>query len=236
MFYPSLKFKGPKNRPFFYTNFVSTLDGKVAVRNKGYWPIGSKKDFEVLLELRAHADVLVHGKNTALSFRHMERLAEPRFKTLRRKIGKESSLLYMVVSDHPDDQLARHLKSISGAKAVLVTSEAAHLSKKLRETVDVMRFGERHVDIDLFAEYLWAAGKKHVLVEGGPSLVGSFFARDLIDEVFLTIAPKVFGSKPGDTATMMEGSLLSPAQSRRFELLSAKKLGDEMFLRYRTKR
>ena len=71
MLYPNLKFPKVLKRPFFYTNFVQTVDGKVGVGKselQGYWPIGSKKDYEVLTELRAYADCLIHGGNLAREF------------------------------------------------------------------------------------------------------------------------------------------------------------------------
>ena len=70
MFYRNLKFPKIKNRPFFYTNFVQTVDGKVQVlkNTKDYWPIGSKLDHEALLELRAYSDCLIHGSNLAKEF------------------------------------------------------------------------------------------------------------------------------------------------------------------------
>jgi len=44
MLYPNLKFPKFSDRPFFYTNFVQTIDGKVGVKEEGYWPnVFSKK-------------------------------------------------------------------------------------------------------------------------------------------------------------------------------------------------
>src|SRR3989344_9258929 len=83
-------------RPLFYTNFVTTLDGKTAVKSPGYWPIGSEKDYQVLLELRAKADALVHGKNLYKEFGNItaENLKKPSFKNRRIKLGKNPELPY----------------------------------------------------------------------------------------------------------------------------------------------
>ncbi len=233
--YPGLEFSKPARRPFFYTNFVSTIDGKVAVRQPGYWPIGSGRDYEVMNELRAHADALVHGRYTAAMFPTVQSMAKPEFTKLRRRFGKKQPLLYIVVAGHPDTDLLRNLKNLEGIRPILVTREEAILPKGTEAVCEVLRLGERLVDLDLLVEYLESLGVKNVLVEGGPSLLSSFFAHDFIDEVFLTVAPKVVGGESKETLSMVEGRLLSPEQSARFELLSAKKVGHEMFLRYRVK-
>lgn len=236
MFYPNIKFKRIGKRPTFFTNFVSTLDGKVAVQGnagKRYWPIGSRKDYEVLLELRARADALIHGKTTASQFPTVKSIAQPSFARMRRRIGKKRGLLYIVVSASPDVKLLANLRNNLGIKPLLVTTRRAPLAYGAENIVDVARMGEKAVDLPRFARYLKARGVKHALLEGGPTLLGSFFAADLIDEVFLTLAPKIFGGGAGKTLTMVEGALLPPEKVKHFQLLSAKKAGDEMFLRYR---
>lgn len=188
MLYPNLKFSKPlKNRPFFYTNFVQTVDGKVAVKEAGYWPIGSKKDYETLIELRAYADCLIHGKNLYKEFGEITKnsLNKDSFKKLRIKLGKNPELPYIIAT--------RNLKELING-----------FSKK---------------------------GYKNILVEGGPTLLGSFFNEGLIDEVFLTIAPKIYGSKPFSTKTLIEGILLPPNKFK-LKLISVKEIADELFLRY----
>lgn len=179
MFYQKLKFPKFKNRPFFYTNFVASLDGKVAVKKPGYWPIGSSIDHQVLLELRSYADCLIHGKNLAREFGEITK------KSLKKH---HPNLPYIVVNTH-------HLSDL------------------------VFMLQEK--------------GYKKALVEGGPTLLTSFLKEDLIDEIFLTISPKIFGSEKDMTLTLTEGYLFPPDKIKKFKLLSVKKAGDEVFLRYR---
>lgn len=188
MLYPNLKFPKKPNRPFFYTNFVTTLDGKTAVKEEGYWPIGSKKDYEVLLELRAYADCLIHGKNLYQEFgdKTKESLNKESFKKMRVRLGKSPSLPYF---------------------------EATHDLKKLTQE-------------------LQNRGYKNVLVEGGPTLLGSFLKENLLDEIFLTIAPKIYGSEQNKTLTLVEGQLFPKNSTKKLRLISVKPIKDELFLRY----
>lgn len=193
MLYPNLRFPKKANRPFFYTNFVSTVDGKIQVlkNTKDYWPIGSKTDYQTLLKLRSYADCLIHGKNTAKEFGGitLQSLNKPTFKNIRRKIGKDPILPYYVV--------------------------------------------EKRGDLQKLAGDFYKKGYKNVLVEGGPHLLGSFLKENLIDEIFLTIAPKIFGNTESSTLTLVEGVLFPKKSIKKLSLLSVKKVGNELFLRYK---
>lgn len=206
MFYPNLKFsKLPKSRPFFYTNFVQTVDGKVAVSEKGYWPIGSKKDYQVLLELRSHADCLIHGGNLAREFGEitLKSIHQPTFKKMRGVLGKNINLPYYILTKHP-----KTLNNLKPLGANIISGGLVLLIEKLQKK----KF-------------------KHVLMEGGPTLLGSSLKMGLIDEVFLTIAPKIYGSKPNSTKTLVEGILLPP-NNFKLKLISVKRIKNELFLRY----
>jgi len=222
MFYPNLRFPKRANRPFFYTNFVSTVDGKVQVlkNTKDYWPIGSKTDHKVLLELRAYADCLIHGRNLASEFGEItiDSLNKSAFKKMRKRLGKNPNLPYYVVTNHPQEL------SNLGSGVTVIGSNLKQLSNDLHKK-----------------------GYKNVLVEGGPTLLGSFLKENLIDEIFLTIAPKIFGNEQGSTLSLVEGVLFSarkqsPSKARglfpknsvkTLSLLSIKKLGSELYLRYK---
>lgn len=189
MFYQNLNFPKVKGRPFFYTNFVQTVDGKVAVKKEEYWPIGNKIDHDVLMELRSYADCLIHGRNLYQQFGEItiKSLQEKAFQNARKKLGKNPKLPYLV---------------------------GIHDLKKLTKD-------------------LYKKGYKAVLVEGGPTLLGSFLKENLIDEIFLTIAPRIFGSRTGSTLTLVEGYLFPKKAIKKLSLLSVKSLGSELYLRYK---
>ncbi len=70
-------------------------------------------------------------------------------------------------------------------------------------------------------------------MEGGPILLGSFLAENLLDEIFLTVAPKIFGNEPGKTLTLVESRLFPADEIRNLNLISVKQIEEELFLRYR---
>ncbi len=233
MMYPNLKFTKMNGRPFYYTNFVQTIDGKVQVVGdpKAYWPLGGKTDYQTLVELRAYADVLVHGKNTAAVFPILKNLAKSDFLKFRKQLKKNSSFVYTVVSGHPDKELIEALSArISWCKVILVTTKNAKVPPS--KNIETVRIGDKKVDLKKLSELFYKNGYKNILVEGGPNLLGSFMEVGLIDEVFTTIAPKIWGNKDKKTLTMVEGFLFKPDDVKLFGLVSVKNVGDEVYLRY----
>ncbi len=221
--------------PYFYSNFVATLDGKVQIldHTDSYWPLGSRLDYETLIELRTYADVLIHGSTTVLFHPTIHSLSKDTFHEARKGM-KKGEILYIAVSNHPVDDLMPKLASKHPlVKTMVLTSQNARVSKKLAENAEIVRLGKEQVDVSLLPNFLLKRGKKHILVEGGPTLLGSFFRANLIDELFLTLAPKIVGNKKGKTLSMVEGFLYPPSQVPSYNLVSCMPIENEVYLRYR---
>ena len=86
----------------------------------------------------------------------------------------------------------------------------------------------------MLSSLLYQRKKKRILIEGGPVLMGQFFKSNLIDEVFLTLVPKVIGNN-SNTLTMVEGNLLKSNEVKVLELISVRNVESELYLRYRVK-
>lgn len=216
-------FQKPAGRPFFFTSFVSTIDGKIIVKEKGYWPIGTKEDYRYFTYLRAHADAIVDAKNTALQFGKytIKTIHDPLFQGYRKELGKQKMPEYIVLTSNPDDELQQVLKNDHGFETKILTPEE----------------GEKRVSIKHLIDYLNAQGHKYVFVDGGPTLIAQLLQTQVLDEVHLTIASKVFGSAPGKTLTMTEGILFPPDEVPQFKLESVNRIGeDEVVLRYKSDR
>jgi len=72
-----------------------------------------------------------------------------------------------------------------------------------------------------------------VLTEGGPRLVAELLRAELVDELFLTLSPVLLGRSAAEPrVALVEGAAFSAADAPRLELLSARRDGDFMFVRY----
>ena len=74
-------------------------------------------------------------------------------------------------------------------------------------------------------------GYREVLAEGGGILNHSLLREDLVDRLFLTLAPAIFGGQ--DTPSLCHGPRLRPMS--RFELVSCRSRESELHLEYQRK-
>ncbi|HLO98183.1 MAG TPA: dihydrofolate reductase family protein, partial [Fimbriimonas sp.] len=78
---------------------------------------------------------------------------------------------------------------------------------------------------------LYKRGVRVINCLGGSEINAQLFRENLVDEIFITIAPKV---KLGeDVPTIADGVPLPREEVQNFELLSCQQVGNEVFLRYR---
>jgi riboflavin biosynthesis pyrimidine reductase len=74
---------------------------------------------------------------------------------------------------------------------------------------------------------------KRVLVEGGPRLLGDFYAEHLVDEQFLTLAPQIAGRDDGDQRpSLVMGKSFAPRDTLWGNLIDVRRGGSHLFLRY----
>lgn len=72
-----------------------------------------------------------------------------------------------------------------------------------------------------------------ILVEGGPRLLGDFYAERLVDEQFLTLAPQIAGRDTGDRRlSLVMGKAFAPDDALWGTLIDLRRGGSHLFLRY----
>lgn len=209
--YQNLDLPKPTNRPFFYTSFAQTLDGKVYINKNGYWPIASKTDYDTFTYLRSFADVIIDGKNTAVRFAKytIDTIHSDAFKKLRETNGKTVTPEYLVLTKHPDEALNAVLQNPYGYHATIFQEDTTKL-----------------------VDYLKQKNAKAVFVDGGPHVIASLLHENLLDEFFITMAPRIFGNTENLAITMVEGLLLEPNEVK-LELISNEQVENELYLRYK---
>lgn len=224
-------------RPFVYLNMAMTIDGKVTTYARTPANFGSKTDKFHLLELRAQCDALMVGAHTAATD-HMT-LGIPNEKLQRQRLqrGLPPHPLRVIVTGRFSVDRRWEVFQHDFSPIVIFTSEAAP-KKKRREfesLAHIYECGKRDVDLRKVMRILqrdWQV--KRLLCEGGPTLNWELFRQRLVDEVNLTLCPKVFGG--ATTPTMVDGRGFLPDEAATMRLASVKRVGDELFLVYRMKR
>jgi riboflavin-specific deaminase-like protein len=119
---------------------------------------------------------------------------------------------------------------------LLLTSNAApqHRLDALRKVTDGV-FVSAGEDLDLAKALAWLRsewGVKKILCEGGGELNGAMFRHGLVDELYLTVCPVIFGGR--SAPTLADGlGVERLREAKRFELKSSERVGDEMFCVFR---
>jgi riboflavin biosynthesis pyrimidine reductase len=133
--------------------------------------------------------------------------------------------------------MVSHPAVVGGATIVTTSSGATALKDRLPDSCDVIEIGERgSVDLSRAVDELRDRGHAVILTEGGPHVMGELIEHDLLDEAFLTISPVVAGRDSDPRLGMVAGAEFLPAQGVWSRLLSARRHGDFLFLRYGMKK
>jgi len=231
--------------PVLYSNFVSSVDGVVTL---GSTPsagsvISGKHPADRFLMglLRACADAVLIGAGTLRATPghlwtpdHVYPDLATEFTVLRSNLGRsrEPRLVVVTASGKLDTS---HPALVKGAIVMTTEGGAKAIGSRLPKTCEVVTGGKGNsVDVsDALAE-LHRRGLKVLLTEGGPHLMGQLIEKGLLDEAFLTISPVVAGRATENRFGMVEGIELLPKRGVWGTLLSARRHGDYLFLRYRT--
>ena len=223
-------------RPFVYINVASTADGKLAPANRHFMPFSSQRDQRLLLELRAQADAVMAGARTVDLMPVNLGPGPAKYRRMRLKNGLSEYNLRVVVSGrgtlNPRAQIFRRRFS---PIIVLVSGRAPqrNLQQLRRVAHEVAAFGDEELDFRAALEWL---GKKwnvrRLLCEGGGEVNAGLFEAKLVDEVYQTICPLIFGGRAAPT--MADGVGVDDlAEATRLKLKSFKRAGDELFLTWR---
>jgi riboflavin-specific deaminase-like protein len=219
-------------RPYTVINAVSTLDGRAALEGKSS-TIGSAADRVIMRNIRCAFDAVLVGAGT-LRAENLD-LAVPQAQAQRRR-GKglreqPLPIILMGCSTLPKERRLYDQQGlvILGPKSM----RTAHLPADAAFRVLPERKSSGRVDIGGVLRILEKEfGVGLLLVEGGPTVNRSFLSGGHVDELFLTLAPRISGD--GDAPNIVSGPKTLPDNVRETGLVSVHVVaGGELYLRYR---
>jgi riboflavin biosynthesis pyrimidine reductase len=226
------------HRPGVYANFVSSVDGVVTLPDAGESGHVVSGDDEpdrfIMGLLRACADAVLIGAGT---FRkaggglwHPETIfpaAGALFADLRRQLGLRPHPLLVVITASGNIDLAQ--PALHDALVVTTPQGENRVRADLPSGARVVML-EAPISGHSLLDILHAEGLQTLLVEGGPTLLGQLLKERLINELFLTISPRLFGQSPGDGRKSLVDGV--DVEGCFLDLLSVKGHGSHLYLRY----
>jgi riboflavin biosynthesis pyrimidine reductase len=212
-------------RPLFYTNFIVSLDGRIAVpdpEGKGVTlatAITNPRDWRLFQELAVQADVLIttgrylreYAQGAAQEI--LQAYDDPAFSDLRAWRQERNLAPYpalAVISGSLQFPVPQALRGDDREVLVFTTERAdkARLAALEQAGAQVIAAGEERVQGHLLAAALAARGKRVVYSTAGPKVHHLLLSAGLIERLYLSYAPRALGGEP--FATIVQGPLLEP--------------------------
>jgi riboflavin-specific deaminase-like protein len=217
--------KAPPGRPYLALNMVSSLDGKATLdwRTKG---LSTELDRQLFHHLRTQADAVMVGAGTVRVERYGGMAKSDELRDKREREGLSRDPLAVVVSARLDLPADLPLLNEPEQRVLIATGSDATL-RDLGPQVEYARVGD---DLPLLMARLREEhGVRSVLCEGGPTLNSYLLAAGLVDELFLTLHPKLTGGAAA--LTIVAGrELVEPAE---LELMTVAEGAGDLFTRWR---
>jgi riboflavin biosynthesis pyrimidine reductase len=186
-------------------NFIASVDGGATADGKSGVMAGpgDRLVFNLLREL---ADVIVVGAGTVriegYSGAHLG--VAQRQRRQARGQGEVPRLAIVTKSGRLDRDMPVFTRT-EVPPLVLTCAAAADETRRrlgdLCEVVDCSGSDPGRVDEAVVLDALGGRGMRRILTEGGPTLLGAFIERDMLDELCLTIAPYLVGGLARRVAT-----------------------------------
>jgi riboflavin-specific deaminase-like protein len=219
--------RAPADRPYVVANMVSTLDGRAALEGNTRG-LGGEHDRQLFHHLRAAGDALLVGAGTVRVERYGPAVRDDELRAVRERHGLDPVQPTVIVSARlllPSDL---PLLQTEGAPVIVATA-ADH---ELEGVVADVRYERTADDLPLLLARLRTEhGIRSLVCEGGPTLLSYLLAAGLVDELFLSVAPKLAGG--GDEPAITSGPAL--AEPVDAELVWLCEADGELFTRWRVR-
>lgn len=220
-------------RPHVMLNMVSTADGRVTLGGRS-GPIGNRADREHFHALRDAVDAVMVGAGTLRVERYGRIIPEESRRRLRQEQGLSEEPLACIVSAGLSSLAGIPLLAEPAARVVIVTPSRSSLPGGGAQLDYIRTQPEEPLDLRAALKQLHDRfGVRTLLCEGGPHLNSELLAAGLVDELFLSLSPKLAGGQEmnGDPPLrILAGAELDPPVE--LELLAVAESDSQLFLRY----
>jgi len=217
---------GPEGRPRVVVNCAMSADGKIGLPGRCPVDISCEEDMVRVHRMRAGSDAILVGVGTVLS-------DDPKLHVSANRVpGARPPLKVVLDATARTPPTANFLASPGPSLVATVEASAASLGARLGDRAKVIALGRGPlVDLHALMRELHGRGVRQLMVEGGSTVIWSFFEAGLVDEYSVYIGPLVIGGEGAPTPAGGRGTR-DLAGAVRLEMLSCERLGDGLWVRY----
>jgi 2,5-diamino-6-(ribosylamino)-4(3H)-pyrimidinone 5'-phosphate reductase len=203
------------------SNTAISLDGRINTPDDRPTRLGSPEDHARMRQIRRLADAILVGGST---FRHWP------YPTFAGDAPSDLPLWHVVVTRRMDAKPSDHFLRERRVRLLFLSTKRAAKSADIPGEVEIFPGDGNDVPVPWILDVLRRRGVKTLLLEAGGDLLYQFVVADALDEMFVTLTPKLISGR--NTPTLMDGPGFTLDRVKRLHLASAEAVGDELFLRY----
>jgi riboflavin biosynthesis pyrimidine reductase len=226
---------GSEDGAFIYANFVSSLDGRIALKGAGledsFMPEGmsNRNDFRLFLELQAQADCLItHGGYLRVLAREQlgnvlqvgVQAGAADLPDWRKRQGLKPQPDIVIASASLDFSLPEVLHE-QGQSIIIATGEKADPARiRFWESEGcrvIIAGNDRLVEGDMLTQELETLGYRSIYLVAGPQMLETMIRHNRLGRLYLTQRHRLFGGK--DFHSMIPGSELGKTGHLRLRSL-----------------
>ena len=214
-------------RPYTVANFVASADGRAAFQGRS-GALGDDGDQALFKGLRTTVDAVMVGTGTLRAERYGRMISDPDTRRRRTERGLAPEPIACIVTRSGAVPTDTPLFQQREAR-IVVFSPGELDDREASAAVELVRLDPGELTLTTVLRHLRSQlGIGSLLCEGGPTLLGALILERLLDELFLTIAPKLVGG--GTSPTISSGPELPEPQP--LALRSLLERHGSLFLRY----
>lgn len=217
--------------PWITAKWAQTIDGRIATRTGASQWISSDRSRRIVHRERGRVDAILTGIGTVLHDDPLLTARGGRIRRVAKRIVLDPELCIPVGS-----KLVRTARDVP----VIVLCQASRRGEQQSRADGLLNLGvelmavpgdSEQLDLAPALRELTSSGISTMLVEAGPSLLGSLFKQRLVSEAWVFTAPLLFGDEESLPAAQgMRADEL--ADGTRMQLRAIHRRDDDIFARY----
>lgn len=219
--------RASSERPYTIANFVASTDGRAAFQGRS-GALGDDTDRALFHGLRERVDAVLAGTGTLKTERYGRLVRDEQRRERRAAAGLGPDPLACVISR--SGEIPTEIPLFADADSTIVVFTPSKLDTSgCAAKVEVVRLDPGELTLTTMLRRLRSDyDVRALLCEGGPTMFGALLQERLVDELFVTVAPKLVGG--GASPTISSGPELAELQG--LALVWLQERDGALYLRY----
>lgn len=206
------------------SNLAISLDGKIANTDRAYFPLGSKRDLKLMIDLRTRSDAILLGASTLRTFK-------------KPCSARGKKIVWNIVCSHALERVNPKWPFFRSKKVkrLLVVSPATPPQRlqQFAATSEILKLSlSNKKSLQKLLEVLKEKGIRNLVVEGGGDMMWNFVEHDLINEYYVTLTPKILGGQLAPA--LVGGKGFRGRHHLNLRISKMKRIGNEIFFVYKS--